>query len=104
MGWFLRLSCVVIIVFGLWFLWEWVTVYAIGPRPAPNREHRRPESIPAAYHPIRSVPALPVDDVAQRRAIEPGAQVVAEHVDGAVTIVVAGARHVRRNQHPLVLP
>lgn len=69
MGWFLRLSCAVIVAFGLWFLWEWVNAYAIVHRPAPNPEHAPPRSVPAAYHPIRSVPALPVDHVAQRRAI-----------------------------------
>jgi hypothetical protein len=70
MGWFLRLSCLVIVVFGLWFLWEWVAVYASWPGPArPKPEHRQPESVPAAYHPAPSVPAFPVDNVPQRRAI-----------------------------------
>jgi hypothetical protein len=69
MGWFLRLSCLVIVVFGLWFLWEWVSVYASWPGPAPKPQHHQPESVPAAYHPAPSVPAFPIDNVAQRRVI-----------------------------------
>ena len=46
----------------------------------------------------------PVDYIAQRRAIEIGAQIVAEHLDGAVAVVVALAGNVRRNQNPRVLP
>jgi hypothetical protein len=69
MGWFLRLSCLVIVVFGIWFLWEWVSFYGTVPGPAPKQQRRQPESVPAVYHQILSVPAFPVDHVAQRRAI-----------------------------------
>jgi hypothetical protein len=70
MGWFLRLSCLVIVVFGLWFLWEWVAVNASWQGPArPKPDHHQPESVPAAYHPTPSVPAFPVDNVTQWRAI-----------------------------------
>jgi hypothetical protein len=67
MGWFLRVSCLVIVIFSIWFLWEWVSFYSAGP--APKQQRRQPESVPAQYHQIRSVPAFPVDHVAQRRAI-----------------------------------
>ena len=68
MGWFLRLSCVVIVVLSLWFMWEWVTVFGIRPTPHAPPRHG-PESVPAAYRPSPSVPALPVDHVAQGGAI-----------------------------------
>jgi len=29
MGWFLRLSCLVIVVFGLYVLWRWVTMQPV---------------------------------------------------------------------------
>jgi hypothetical protein len=69
MGWFLRLSCLVIVIFGIWFMWEWVSFYGAGPALAPKPLHRQPESVPAVYRQIRSVPTFPVDHVAQRRAI-----------------------------------
>jgi hypothetical protein len=67
MGWFLRLSCVVIFVFGMYVLWQFVLQRPI--RFAPPPHHRTPGSVPAADREIRSVPALPVDHVAQGRAI-----------------------------------
>src|ERR1700739_4669547 len=45
------------------------------------------------------ITALPVDDVAQRAAVDMGAQVLAEQVDPGVTVFIAGARDVRRDQH-----
>jgi hypothetical protein len=69
MGWFLRLSCLVIVIVSLWFLWEWVSFYAARPTHEPRPKHGVPESVPAMYHQIRSVPAFPVDHIAQRRAI-----------------------------------
>ena len=69
MGWFLRLSCLVIVIFSVWFMWEWVSFHSAGPAPAPPQQRRQPESVPALYRQIPSVPALPVDHVAQRRAI-----------------------------------
>src|SRR5689334_22019952 len=51
-----------------------------------------------------SIAALPIDDIPQRRAIEIGAQVVAEEIDGAMTIPIAGSRNMRRDQHPRIGP
>ena len=68
MGWFLRVSCLVIVIVSMWFMWEWVSFYA-APAPAPTPKPRRPESVPALYQRIRSVPAFPVDHIAQRRPI-----------------------------------
>src|SRR5215467_11758912 len=50
------------------------------------------------------VPAFPIDHIAQRPAVEIGAQVVAEEVDRAVPVFVAGARDMRRDQYPGVGP
>src|SRR5215469_12611656 len=52
----------------------------------------------------RLVAALPIDNVAQRTAVEIGTQVLAEQIDAAVAILVAGAGDVRRNQHPRIGP
>ncbi len=51
-----------------------------------------------------SVAPRPVDDVAQGPAVEVGAQVVAEDVDGAVPLLVADAGDVRRDQHAGIGP
>src|SRR5438309_11159603 len=46
-----------------------------------------------------SIASIPVDDVLQGPAIEIGAQIVAEEVDGTVPILIAGTRDVRRDQN-----
>jgi hypothetical protein len=69
MGWFLRLSCVVIVVFGIWFLWEWVTFYSAAPEPTRIPEHRSPRIAPPTDRSIHSVTPFPVDHVTQRLAI-----------------------------------
>ncbi len=53
---------------------------------------------------VRSVAAAPVDHVAQLLAVEQRAQVVAEQLYCAMAVIVAGARHVRRDDHARVLP
>jgi hypothetical protein len=67
MGWFLRLSCLAIVAFGFYVLWQYVLLTTL--RPPPPVPHRPPESVPAAYRGWQSVPTLPVDHVAQRPAI-----------------------------------
>ena len=69
MGWFLRLSCLVIVAFGFYVMWEYVTVYGLWHGRPPAPVHHAPQSLPAVYHEPPSVPPLPVDHVAQRRAI-----------------------------------
>ena len=69
MGWFLRLSCLVIVVLSVWFMWQWVAFYAAGPAHAPAPKPRSPDSVPAVYHQIRSIPAFPIDHVAHRSPI-----------------------------------
>ena len=50
------------------------------------------------------IAALPIDDVAQRTAVEIGAQILAEQIDAAVAILVARAGDVRRNQYARIGP
>ena len=67
MGWFLRLSCLVIVLFGLYVIWQFVQFHDLRPFPPHAPPHHGAESVPAAYR--SSVPALPVDHVLQRHAI-----------------------------------
>ena len=69
MGWFLRLSCLVIVAFGFYVLWQYVTFYGSWHGQPSAPVHHARESIPAAYRPLPSVPPLPVDHIAQRRAL-----------------------------------
>lgn len=69
MGWFLRLSCVVIVLFGFYVIWQFVIVTDKRPRLPPDQQHHASHSVPAAYRPVPSVPALPVDHVVQGLAI-----------------------------------
>src|SRR2546423_15127917 len=50
------------------------------------------------------IAAVPVDDVVQWFAFEIGAQILAEEIDPAMALVVAGARDVWRDQHPRIGP
>src|SRR5215469_11121752 len=52
----------------------------------------------------RLVTARPIDDVAQRPPTEIGAKVIAEQIDAAMAVLVAGAGDMRRNQHPRIGP
>src|SRR6516164_7005298 len=52
----------------------------------------------------KSIAAFPIDHIAQWPAVDIRAQVVAEEVDGAVPVFVAGARDVRRDQRSGVGP
>ncbi|HUN40950.1 MAG TPA: hypothetical protein VMU81_11705 [Acetobacteraceae bacterium] len=69
MGWFLRLSCLVIVLFGFYVIWAFVISTQLRPPQPPALRHHAAQSVPAAYHPIPSVPTLPFDHVVQRRAI-----------------------------------
>src|SRR6516165_1829078 len=52
----------------------------------------------------RLIASFPIDDVAQRFAVEISAQIFAEEVDGAMPVFVTGARDMRRDQHPRIGP
>jgi len=69
MGWFLRLSCLLIVLFGLYVIWQFAVESNLRPPLPPGPQHHEPQSVPAAYRPSNSVPALPIDDVAQRNAL-----------------------------------
>jgi ABC-type nickel/cobalt efflux system permease component RcnA len=69
MGWFLRLSCLVIVLFGFYVIWQFVIANNMRAHVPPPHQHHAPQSVPAAYHPLPSVPALPVDHIAQRLGI-----------------------------------
>jgi len=69
MGWFLRLSCLVIVLFGFYVIWAFIISTGMRPRLPPARQNDVSHSVPAAYRPIPSVPALPVDHVVQRPPI-----------------------------------
>src|SRR6476661_6519489 len=45
-----------------------------------------------------SIAPFPVDDVPERPALEIGAQIVAEEIDGAMTVLIAGRRYMRCDQ------
>ena len=82
---------------------------------------RLPGLHPAAYGQVREVTAasvlaplfimlqlsiapFPIDDIPQRPALEIGAQIVAEEIDGAMTVLITGRRYVRRDQYPGIGP
>ena len=47
---------------------------------------------------------FPIDDIPKRPAIEIGAQIVAEEIDGAMTVLITCRRDVRRDQYPGIRP
>jgi hypothetical protein len=47
---------------------------------------------------------LPVDDVTQRPTVAIGAEIVAEHINTTVAVLVAAVRDMRRDQHPAIGP
>src|SRR5262245_38001470 len=47
---------------------------------------------------------FPIDDIPERGALEIGAQVVAEEIDRAMTVLITGGRDMRRDQHPGIGP
>ena len=69
MGWFLRLSCLVIVLFGFYVIWQFVIANNIRAHVPPPQQHHAPQSVPASYHLFPSISPLPVDHVVQRPAI-----------------------------------
>jgi hypothetical protein len=47
---------------------------------------------------------FPIDDIPERPALEIGTQIVAEEIDGAMTVLIAGRRDMRRDQYPGIGP
>lgn len=47
---------------------------------------------------------FPIDDIPERPALEIGAQIVAEEIDGAMTVLITGRRDMRRDQYPGIGP
>src|SRR5262249_14522343 len=45
-----------------------------------------------------------IDDIPERPALEIGAQIVAEEIDGAMTVLITGRRDMRRDQYPRIGP
>src|SRR5215204_3197369 len=48
------------------------------------------------------IAAFPIDDILQWSTIEVGAEILTEHIDSAMAILIAVARDMRRDQHPRV--
>jgi hypothetical protein len=46
----------------------------------------------------RSIPPLPIDNIAERLAIEIGAEIFAEQINSGMSVLVAGGRDMRRDQ------
>src|ERR1700730_11408914 len=47
---------------------------------------------------------FPIDDIPERPALEIGAQILAEEIDGAMTVLITGRRDMRRDQYPGIGP
>jgi hypothetical protein len=45
----------------------------------------------------RLIAPFPIDDIPERPAVEIGAQIVAEEIDGAMTVLITGSRDMRRD-------
>ena len=76
-----------------------------GYRPAPVWRMGGQDPSAAIHERATLIAALPIDDVAQWQAVEIGARVFSKSdVDRAVAILVAGARDMRRHQHPRIGP
>ena len=50
------------------------------------------------------VAPFPIDDIPERLALKIGAQIVAEEVDGAMTVLITVRRDMRRDQYPRIGP
>ena len=44
-----------------------------------------------------SIATFPIDDISERLALEMGPQIVAEEIDGAMTVLITGRRDMRRD-------
>jgi hypothetical protein len=47
----------------------------------------------------RLIAPFPIDDIPERPAVEIGAQIGAEEIDGAVTVLITGSRDMRGDQY-----
>jgi len=48
---------------------------------------------------VHLITPFPIDDIPERPALEIGAQIVAEEIDGAMTVLITGRRDMRRDQY-----